>query len=293
MSKFIILFFIILILIIIILVFKIIITNKSLKDIVKQLNKKRSGTNSLISVSPNNRNINNLVNELNKNLKKIHEKELQYDNGNKELYKSITNISHDLRTPLTAIRGYIDLLKKEKDSKKIKKYINIIGKKTVALTNLTEQLFDYSRSLDLKDVLNPEKICINNLLEEVILSYYTLFKNKKINPNINICHKKIYKTVDRTLLVRIFENIISNALKYADKEICIDLLEDGTIIFMNKTNNLDAISIKKIFDRYFTVENGKKNSGVGLAIAKQLIDLTGGTIEADYEDEYLIIKVFL
>ena len=273
MSKFIILFF----------------TNKSLKDIVKQLNEKRSGTNSLISVSPNNRNINNLVNELNKNLKKIHEKELQYDNGNKELYKSITNISHDLRTPLTAIRGYIDLLKKEKDSKKIKKYINIIGKKTVALTNLTEQLFDYSRSLDLKDVLNPEKICINNLLEEVILSYYTLFKNKKINPNINICHKKIYKT----LLVRIFENIISNALKYADKEICIDLLEDGTIIFMNKTNNLDAISIKKIFDRYFTVENGKKNSGVGLAIAKQLIDLTGGTIEADYEDEYLIIKVFL
>lgn len=291
MNIFIIFCFIILIIIIIFLIFKIIFINKSLKNISKQLNKKMVETNNLITISTNNKNINNLANELNKNLKRLHEKENQYNNGNKELYKSITNISHDLRTPLTAIRGYIDLLKKEKDYQKIKNYINIIDNKSLILINLTDQLFDYSKSLDLKDLLNLEKICINNLLEEVILSYYALFKAHKLNPKVNICHEKVYKIIDRTLLIRIFENILSNAFKYADKEIYINMLKDGTIIFSNKTKILDSVSVKKMFDRYFTVENGKRNSGVGLSIAKQLIDLCGGQIKANYKNNYLIIKL--
>ncbi len=281
-------------LIIIYLIIKLISVYSSIKEITKNLKRKSNiSTNNLITTSTNNKRLNTLVNELNKDLKELRKLELEYKNGNKELQKIITNISHDLRTPLTAVRGYIDLLKKEKDLKKIKEYINIIDKKSEELTILTEQLFDYSRSLDLKDSLVLESICINNLLEELILSYYDLFKSKKIEPIVNICNKKIYKTVDKTLLNRIFENIISNILKYAKGKITISLLESGEIIFINKTNKFDITSVNKIFDRYFTLENGKKSIGVGLSIAKDLTKLLGGEIIATYKEDNLIIKIKL
>ena len=292
MNIFILLAIVVLMIIIITLIIKIIIMNKSLKDIEHQIIKKISGTNNLITISTRNKNINYLANELNKNLKRLHEKELQYNNGNRELYKSITNISHDLRTPLTAIKGYINLLKEEKDEQKVKKYRKILEKKTEELIQLTEQLFDYTRSFDLNR-FHFEKICINDILEDVIVSYYDLLKEKKINIVVHICSEKIYKMIDRTLMIRILENILSNALKYADSKISITLSENGELLFLNQTNALDKVSVNKIFDRYFTVENGSKSTGVGLSIAKQLVELMNGTIEADYQNSCLIIKILL
>ena len=237
--------------------------------------------------------IRKIANDINENLKSIHEKELQYENGNQELYKLITNISHDLRTPLTAINGYIDLLSKEKDNKRRQEYLDIINNKTNDLINLTEQLFDYSRSLDTKNTIILENICINDILEEVIISFYSLFKEKNIEPKIIICKEKVFRYTDKFILKRIFENIISNAIKYTDGEVKIELKENGSIYFINETNNLDKTSVGKLFDRYFTLENAKKTSGIGLSIAKQLIELLNGKIDLEYKNKKLIIKVNL
>lgn len=291
MSKFCILIIIILILIIIFLISKFLIINYSIKNITKQLKVKRDNTNNLITTITKNKKINYLISTLNKELDILHTKEVQYDNSNYELYKSITNISHDIRTPLTAIKGYIDLLKKERNITRRKQYISIIDTKTEELISLTEQLFDYSKCLDLQNTLKPENICLNGLLEDIILSYYALLKRKKIEPKIDICSKKIYKTIDKNIITRILENIISNIIKYANKEMSVSLLESGKIVFSNKTNALDSVSVKKIFDRYFTVENGKKSTGIGLAIAKQLVNLNNGKITAKYKDNNLVIEV--
>lgn len=292
MSIYIIFLIISLVLIIIFLIYYIIGINISIKEIEDNLDIiLNNDTNKLITISTSNKRLNRLTATLNTRLRKIRKLEIIYKNGSKELQESITNISHDLRTPLTAIKGYIDLIKKEKSKKKIVEYLKIIENKTEDLAILTEQLYDYSKSLDLKDKLKKEKVCINDILEDTILSYYALIKKKDLTPEINITKKRIYRKIDKNMLTRILENIISNTIKYTNEDIKITLLDNGKIIFKNKTNLLDTISINKMFDRYYTIESGSNTSGIGLSIAKQLVNINGGKITAKYSQGYLIVEL--
>ena len=258
---------------------------KSLSSILK------SDTNNLITINSNDKDLKKLANTLNKSLKELRKLELEYKNGSGELKSSITNISHDLRTPLTAIRGYLDLIDNESLNSKQINYLKIIDSKVKDLTELTEQLFDFSKSIDIQNEIKKENICINDILEDTIASFYSLFKEYNIIPNIDICKEKVIRLLNENMLKRIFENIISNAIKYGEKDFNIKMDSDGTIEFLNKTNKLDMISLEKMFDRYYTVRNAKKSNGIGLSIAKQLVDLCKGTIEAKYKNNTLIIKI--
>lgn len=292
MSIYIIFLIISLVLIIIFLIYYIIGINISIKEIEDNLDIiLNNDTNKLITISTNNKRLNKLAANLNTNLRKIRKLEISYKNGNKELQESITNISHDLRTPLTAIKGYIDLIKKEKSKKKIVEYLKIIENKTEDLVILTEQLYDYSKSLDLKDKLKKEKVCINDILEDTILSYYALIKKKNLTPEINITTKRIYRKIDKNMAIRILENIISNTIKYTDEDIKITLLDNGKIIIKNKSHVLDNTTVNKMFDRYYTIESGSNTSGIGLSIAKQLVNINGGKITAKYSHGYLIVEL--
>ncbi|MFG6319312.1 MAG: HAMP domain-containing histidine kinase [Clostridia bacterium] len=134
---------------------------------------------------------------------------------------------------------------------------------------------------------------MNEILEETVGSYYNIFKKKDIIPNIKICEKKIYKNIDKTKVIRIFENLISNCIRYSDNGCNIELKESGKVVFSNKASKLDSMTVKKIFDRYYTIENIDKNSGVGLSIAKQLVELNGGNIVAKYLKDVLYIEIEL
>ena len=292
MSIYIIFLIISLVLIIIFLIYYIISINISIKEIEDNLDIiLNNDTNKLITISTNNKRLNRLTANLNTSLRKIRKLEITYKNGNKELQESITNISHDLRTPLTAIKGYIDLIKKEKSKKKIVEYLKIIENKSEDLVILTEQLYDYSKSLDLKDNLKKEKVCINDILEDTILSYYALIKKKNLTPEINITTKGIYRKIDKNMAIRILENIISNTIKYTDEDIKITLLDNGKIIIKNKSHVLDNTTVNKMFDRYYTIESGSNTSGIGLSIAKQLVNINGGKITAKYSQGYLIVEL--
>ena len=258
-----------------------------LKDILK------SDTNNLITISSSEKNIKKLATSLNVELKTIRKQKLQYESGNQELKKLVTNISHDLRTPLTAIKGYIDLIEKDKLSKDQEKYLNIIQKKTDELTELTEQLFDFSKTIDSDIKISKEKCNINEILEEVLASYYVIFKEKGIEPQISMCSENVYKKLNKASIIRIFENILSNISKYCVNNYKVELKDDGTIIFANKVKDglLDATTVQKIFDRYFTVENAKKSTGIGLSIAKELVELNDGSISANFTKDTLIIEI--
>lgn len=265
---------------------------RAIKEISDSLNDiLNTDTNNLINISSSDEDIKKLATTLNINLKELRKQKLQYENGNQELKRVVTNISHDLRTPLTAINGYIDLMKNDKLSKEQEKYLSIIYNKSNELIELTEQLFDYSKAIDNNVELNKEKCCINEVLEEVLVSYYTVFKENGITPEISICENKIYKMLNKASVVRIFENILSNISKYSNGNFKAELGDNGIITFSNKARMLDATTVEKIFDRYFTVENAKKSTGLGLSIAKQLVELNGGKILAKYIDENLIIQI--
>lgn len=249
-------------------------------------------TNSIITISSSDKSIKNLATSLNNQLIELRTQKLEYTNGNQELKEIITNISHDLRTPLTAIKGYIDILKEENLSKKQKKYLNIIHEKSQELVNITEQLLNFSKAIDLENIsIQKEKCCINEILEETLISYYEIFKEKNINPNIQICSEKIYKNLNKNSLIRILENIFSNAFKYSNGDFKVELKKDGTITFSNKSNILDSTTVSKIFNRYFSVENAKESVGIGLAIVKQLVELNNGKIYANYINETFSINI--
>ena len=263
---------------------------KSIKEIHISLSRiLKTDTNQLLTISSADKEMKLFVNDLNKELQNLRKEKLEYQNGNQELKKIVTNISHDIRTPLTAIQGYVDLLKK--NTEKQEEYIQIIEKKTEELTLLTDQLFDFSTTVDVGIKIKKEKCCINEILEEVLANMYPIFKEKQMNPKLEICKQKIYRNLDKNSINRIFENILSNVCKYGEGDFKVTLDSKGVITFSNKATSLDEITVQKIFDRYFTVENAKKSTGLGLSISKQLVELNGGTISAKCVKENLIIKI--
>ena len=276
----------------ILLIFKLYFLRNSINEIAKSFSFIiNADTNNIISISSTDKSIKNLAINLNRDLIDLRTRKLQYDNGNQELKKIITNISHDLRTPLTAIKGYIDLMDEDALSKKQKQYLNIIEKKSNELTELTEQLFDFSKTIDFDIAIKKEKYCINEILEETLISYYSIFKEKNIVPEIMICKEKIYKLVNKNALIRIFENVLSNIFKYSNGNFKVELKNDGIITFSNKATSLDETTVQKIFNRYFSVENAKESTGIGLSIAKQLVELNNGNIYANYKKETLYISI--
>lgn len=285
------LFLIVLFLLIILIIKNIIMKNEISNISESLLNILKSDTNNLITIDTNDKNLKQLANILNKSLKDLRTLELEYKNGNQELKSSITNISHDLRTPLTAIRGYLDLIDSKNFNKKQINYLKVIDSKVKDLTELTEQLFDFSKSIDIQNEVKKENICINDILEESIVSFYSLFKEHNITPKIEICNEKVVRLLNENMLKRIFENIISNAIKYGKNDFNVKLYSNGKIEFSNKTDTLDSISLEKIFTRYYTVKSAKKSNGIGLSIAKQLVDLSDGQIKAIYKNSNLIIEV--
>ncbi len=280
----------VLVIFIILLVLKIYLIKKDLKYIESSLEKiLNSDTNNLITTSNGDREVTKLVKSLNKELKVLREQRLTYENGNRELKKNITNISHDMRTPLTAVKGYIDLIKENDDKKD--EYLKIIDRKTNDLIDLTESLFDFTKIIDFSQNIKKEKCLINEILEEAIANYYSIFKQKNINPKINICKEFVYRNVNRTSILRAFENILSNISKYSTGNVKISLEKTGDIVFSNEANMLDTSSVEKIFNRYYTVENGQKSNGVGLSIAKELIELNNGKINGRYENNIFTIEI--
>lgn len=248
-------------------------------------------TNVLIDISSSDKYMRNLANTINIELKELRKQKLQFYRGDEELKNAITNISHDLRTPLTAICGYLDMIEQEKITAEGKRYIEILKNRTDMLTELTNELFQYSVVVSNENNLNQTPIIINNVLEESIAAFYTAFKERKITPVIRITEKKIIRMLDSAALARVFSNLLNNAVKYSDGDLYITLIETGKIIFTNTASGLNEVKIGKLFDRFYTINNAGNSTGLGLAIAKTLTEKMNGTISAKYENNKLSVII--
>lgn len=279
-----------LVVIIFALLLKIFYMRKAIREIKRGFSEKLyTDTNTPIMLSSHDKLVSSLANDINVELKELQKQKHRYIQGDKELKNAITNISHDLRTPLTTICGYLSLLDKEEKSEHIARQLSIIKNRTFALKQLVEELFRYTTIIsDTENSVYTETV-INNVLEDCISSYYAIFKEKGITPNINLCEQKIVRSVDKTALLRIFNNVIDNAIKYSEGDLTISLFENGKIVFSNHTSDLNEIQIGKLFDRFYTVNTARKSTGLGLSIAKALIEKMDGNISADYSNNVLSI----
>ena len=283
-----------LVVIIFALLLKIFYMRKAIREIKRGFSEKLyTDTNTPIMLSSHDKLVSSLANDINVELKELQKQKHRYIQGDKELKNAITNMSHDLRTPLTTICGYLSLLDKEEKSEHIARQLSIIKNRTFALKQLVEELFRYTTIIsDTENSVYTETV-INNVLEDCISSYYAIFKEKGITPNINLCEQKIVRSVDKTALLRIFNNVIDNAIKYSEGDLTISLFENGKIVFSNHTSDLNEIQIGKLFDRFYTVNTARKSTGLGLSIAKALIEKMDGNISADYSNNVLSIIIKL
>lgn len=277
-----------------VLVIEALVLNRSLDEITEQTEEiLKNDTNNCICISSGNKKLRRFASRLNGELAVINSERKRLQNGDARLKEAITNISHDIRTPLTAIFGYLDLLDREEKSEAVEKYASIIRERSEALCELSEELFKYSLAISPQTELKLERLDVNSLLQESIIAYYAALTEKNIIPELDLPDEPVFKMCDRKALMRVFENVMGNALKYSDGNLKIELDENATVRFTNGAKNLDAVTVGKLFDRYYTVQSGENSTGLGLSIAKHLTEEMGGSITASLNNSALTVTITL
>ena len=291
----------ILLIIIFSLVIKLFFVHKTVREIEAQFTERlMTETNTLIDISHRNKIMCGFAKRLNTELRKLRKERHRFQQGDLELKNAVTNISHDLRTPLTAISGYLDLLDNAEKSEEAERYIKVIRNRTEVLRQLTEELFCYSVVTSPEYDNDVEFVSVNSVLEESILGFYAVLQERNISlaqaggiTVLSMPENKVFRKVNRAALSRIFSNLLNNAIKYSDGDLNITLNDTGEITFSNTASDLSEVDIKKLFDRFYTVENARKSTGLGLSISRILIEQMKGTISAQYKNGKLSICIWL
>jgi signal transduction histidine kinase len=216
--------------------------------------------------------------------------------NDRELRQAIANMSHDLRTPLTAIRGYIQLL--EADSASIEKqqeYISIAHTTTKRLHSLLDDFFELSTVQSIDYHLKLEPLQLNSLLWEVMTSFYDQFNERQLEPKFRVTDEVVSIHGDESAVKRVLENIIGNVVKHATGEVSISLEKlSGKIVLVvcNEAHNLNEHDIGRLFDRFYTADQSRsgRRSGLGLSIAHSLMLKMNGRLTAEFNDGYLEMK---
>lgn len=233
------------------------------------------------------------INKMSIDLKNKIEDERRAEKTKSEL---ITNVSHDLKTPLTTIIGYLTLVKdKNYDGEKtMDDYIERAYSKSLRLKKLIEDLFEYTKISNGVIRINKTNVNIVELMDQLLGEMSIIAKQNNLSFETNYSSPEIYVTVDSDLMARTFENILSNSIKYSYKElngkvmISITEREGGiTLTFENQGDTIPTEVLPLLFERFYRVDKSRNSkvsgSGLGLAIAKSIVELHGGTISAESE----------
>lgn len=255
---------------------------------------KKVGDDELASLANN---INFMAEALNNQI----EMERQAERVKNEL---ITNVSHDLRTPLTSIMGYLGLIKEKKysDEEQMAEYLNIAFSKSEKLKLLIEDLFEYTKLTNEGIVLNKQSIAINEFLEQLVEELVPICESSNVKVIKNMPSGRVMANVDVDKTLRVFENLLMNAIKYSYKpgDIYLNMAEENEKVIIsvaNKGDNIPKEELDKIFDRFYRVEKSRSSdtggSGLGLAIAKNIVELHGGKIWAECIENEITFHVSL
>lgn len=240
------------------------------------------------------------INSMSKQLKDKFEYEIEIKNAKTEL---ITNVSHDLRTPLTAIIGYLDILKskKYKDIEQEKEYLSSTYNLSIKLKKLIDELFEYTKLSSSGIELKFEEIDLGLILNQMLGEYVPVFEAKGLSVITDI-DEKLYTKVDVEKIVRVFDNVLNNAEKYSIKpsEIIVNAetrADDIYISISNKGEHINQDKLKRMFDKFYRVDVSRSSnvegSGLGLAISKKIIELHNGDIWGECDGELIRIYIKL
>ncbi len=265
---------------------------KSVTDQIIELNENK--TRKKITISLTNKNIERLSSAINQNLAKQERLQIDLKGHEERLKQSIANLSHDLRTPLTSIMGYVAMLKGNKD--KVDEYLETVEHRVKALNGLINGFYEMSLVDDENYNIALEKIDIVYILTQSLMENYSLFEEKGIKPEINLPDRAIYIMGNAMSYERIFQNLIFNAIKYSSCSVSVNLKEqkDKCIFTIsNRTEFLTDEDVAHIFERFYTADKSRATGGTGLGlyIVKSLAERMGCTVCSSLEDNVLSITI--
>lgn len=271
---------------------------REIRNISKRLQFIRnSDTNMKINLQIQVKEINELAIQVNHLINTYKIEKVAISKAQQEFKEEITNISHDLRTPLTSIAGFVQMLETENTpAEKKAEYYRIIRRRIESLIQMLDEFFEFTRIESDEYPLQIEKINISIVLADVISLFYYDFLAKGEEPSIQIPSIPVYIYADKDALTRVFQNLIKNYLNHGTGSIFIGVKEEGNrvcISFKNYAPNVDKAVAERLFERFYTSDQSrtKKTTGLGLAIVKNLVTKMHGEIEAYVEDSSLVINI--
>ena len=271
---------------------------KQMKHLLQQLDfALQDDTNILFTSAVSIGQTEDVIHALNRLTEKNRKLKEQLIRENHSYRESITSISHDIRTPLTSAKVYIQMLCCEQiPAQKQYDYAKIIQQRLDALTDMLDQLFFYTRMEAGELALAIETINAGNLFADTISLFYTDFRNKNCEPDVDITAAPCLIQADRQAFIRIVENLMKNALVHGTGDYKLSFLQedsDAVIRVANRTDSIEPADIDYIFDRFYTtdISRTRKTTGLGLAIVKELTQQMGGTAAAALDGSVFSIEV--
>jgi len=271
---------------------------RKLKDALKSL-PTRSSFGSRLSLDFREKALLDLVDELNLMVDAFEAKNRQAKKMEENVKLSIAGLSHDLRTPLTSINGYVQLLSAATDAGKRAHYLTIIEQSVSRLIEMTEHFYDLARIETNQKKIALDSISLSNLVEDIFLSFYEQFEEKNIELQFPDSAPERKIIADKLMLTRVIQNIVQNILRYGHSKAFINYKLENNNLVITVKNDIKRDSkmvIEKVFTRFYTEVASRTNtdaSGLGLYLSKMLVEKMDGKMTADLRDNWFILKVQL
>ena len=214
------------------------------------------------------------------------------------LRETITNLSHDIRTPLTSLDGYFQLLASEKiDQDKKEHYLGIIRNRIESLNSMLDELFTYAKMQDINYSIELSELDITSVTAYILMSFYEDIAGRGEEPVVSLPEEPVIINGNKEAYTRVVQNIIKNALVHG-KNLSVSLRREGSDVIFECSDELlnpdTVIDTSRIFDRFYKADKARTNtkgSGLGLAITKELVERMGGKISAECRDGRFSIRV--
>ena len=279
---------------------RLLLLKNAMKDAGKQLQEinRTPEENRFVKLSVPNREMEELLTDINNSLQIIRREKIVYAKREEAFKQQMENISHDLRTPLTSMIGYLRIVDKSGFSVEAQEDLDTVIRKAERLKELISQFYDFTRVTASEYTVPMERIELTKILREALMDAYMELSAGSLEVNVTIPDTMVTVMANENALQRVFQNLLQNAARYAKSslEVLLEEVPEGvTVCFANDVTDSNAIDVSRLFERFYTQDPARTggSTGLGLTIAKQFVEKMGGSIEAQLEGKLLCIRIRL
>ncbi len=272
----------------------------SIHELIRQVSyiDDNNKTNMTINIGTATRSVKKLTDGINRLLVTMRTREIDTFRKDDEIKETITSMSHDIRTPLTSLKGYFDLMCESDNEADKDRYKKIISERIDSLSDMLEEMFLFTKINNAGYKLDMEKTGISEVFVSTLLSYYEDFETRGMTPDIDV-DEDLYALADEAALKRVFQNLIKNSLTHGTNTFVAKLKKiDNKKVKISIANDIvdgEHADVTKVFDRFYKGDKSRhvNSSGIGLSVTKKLVLLMGGSIEAVIVDNKFCINIYL